>query len=157
MHDVRVWRVPNVDLHKLPVFAPDPALWSRVLATQQRRTRLRRLREGGFSLAAAAAVCAAVAWLPHPLPAPQQELAATQGESRRLESQWLRIAGQPLRGASGITRLRVIDDALQAAYDRGADAGELAPLWQQRNQALQGLIERFRETDGHAALLVTRI
>jgi len=152
-----MWRVPDVDLRNLPVFAPDPALWPRVLAAQRRRTRLRRLREGGFSLAAAAAVFAAVLWLPHPLSGPQQELAATQGESRRLETEWHHLGGQPLQGAAGVTRLRVIDDALQAAYDRGAGAGELAPLWQQRNQALQGLIERVRGTDGHAALLVTRI
>jgi hypothetical protein len=29
---------------------------------------------------------------------------------------------------------------LQSAYDRGAGSDELAPLWQQRNEALRGLI-----------------
>jgi hypothetical protein len=36
--------------------------------------------------------------------------------------------------------VHAIDTALQAAYDRGARAEELQPLWQQRNQALRGLI-----------------
>lgn len=157
MHDIPAWRVPDVDLHNLPVFTPDPALWPRVLAAQQRRTRRRRWRDGALSVAAAATVCAAVLWLPHPQPAPQQELAATQGESRRLEREWQRMAGQAMPGAPVVARLRLLDEALQAAYDRGADARELAPLWQQRNEALRGLIERVRDTDGHAALLVTRI
>ena len=34
----------------------------------------------------------------------------------------------------------MIDTALQSAYDRGARADELQPLWKQRNDALRGLI-----------------
>jgi len=148
--------LPGVDLRMLPVFAPDPALWPRVLAAQQRRVRLRRLRSGGFAVAAAAAVCAIALGLPRPLPPPQQALAATQQESQQLESQWHRllVSGGP---ATGLSRLRSIDAALQAAYDRGAEAEELAPLWQQRNQALRGLIARVQETGGRNLPAVTRI
>ena len=42
--------------------------------------------------------------------------------------------------AAGTARLHMIDAALQAAYDRGAAPAELKPLWQQRNDALRGLI-----------------
>ncbi len=41
---------------------------------------------------------------------------------------------------ASLARLYMIDAALQAAYDRGAQPDELQPLWKQRNDALRGLI-----------------
>ena len=149
MNDIRFHDAASgIDLRQLPVFKPDSALWPRMVAAQQRRTRVQRWRRGSFSLAAAAAVCAAVV---------QQEIAAGQRESQTLESQWLQLANSTRPGATGLARVRVIDDALQAAYDRGAQADELAPLWRQRNQALRGLIARVQDTDPNDALAVTRI
>ena len=148
--------VSGVDLHQLPVFRPDAALWPRMVAAQRRHTRAQRWRRGGVSLAAAVAVCAAVLLLPHPLPPLQQEIVAGQRESQTLGSQWLRLANSTRPGATGLARVRVIDAALQAAYDRGARADELAPLWRQRNQALRGLIAHVQATDPNDAL-VTRI
>jgi hypothetical protein len=145
------------ELRNLPVFAPDAALWPRIAAEQQRRVRMRRLRGGGFSLAAAAAICAIVIGLPHPLPPQQQALAATQRESQMLEGEWHRLVVPANQTASGLSRLRGIDAALQAAYDRGAEADELAPLWQERNQALRGLIARVQSTGGRDLAAVTRI
>ena len=52
---------------------------------------------------------------------------------------------------------RRIDAALQAAYDRGARANELAPLWQKRNRALRDVIAQYRSAGPGDALAVTRI
>jgi hypothetical protein len=51
----------------------------------------------------------------------------------------------------------LIDATLQAAYDRGARADELAPLWHQRNEALRGLITQFQTSGAHEASAITRI
>lgn len=146
----------GVDLAKLPEFAPDPALWPRIAAAHA--SRLRRRRIGGAGLAAvAAAVFAAVLLLPRAPQAPTFDaVAAGERESRLLEDEWLRVApdARPLPSA----RLRAIDAALQAAYDRGARGDEVAPLWQQRNQALRGLIVRAQDgVPGDALATVTRI
>lgn len=148
----------GVDLQRLPVFAPDPALWSRLQAARTTQMRSRRRWHAGVAAVTtmAAAVCAAILLTPQvePLPAMQQAVAADQRESRKLQSEWLRVAERttPARPAA---RLRAIDASLQAAYDRGAPAEELAPLWQQRNRALRGLIERAH--DGGFANSTTRI
>lgn len=157
MDDIRFCEIAcGVDLRQLPVFRPDAGLWPRLVAAQQGRTRVQRWRRGGLSLAAAAAVCAAVVLLPHPLPPLQQEIAVGQRESRTLESQWLRLANSTRPGTTILARVRVVDAALQAAYDRGARADELAPLWRQRNQALRGLIAHVQDTGPNDAP-VTRI
>lgn len=146
----------GVDFSKLPEFAPDPALWSRIVAAQQARQRRQRL--GGAGLAVAAAVFAAVLLVPRTPMAPVavDAVAAGERESRLLEDEWLRLApdARPLPSA----RLRAIDTALQAAYDRRAPGNEVAPLWQQRNQALRGLIVRAQEGVAvEAVATVTRI
>ena len=157
MDDIRFrGTASGVDLRQLPVFRPDAALWPRMVAAQRRHTRVQGWRRGGVSLAAAAAVCAAVLLLPHPFPPLQQEVVAGQRESQTLASEWLRLANSTRPAATGLARVRVIDAALQAAYDRGARADELAPLWRQRNQALRGLIAHVQATDPSDAL-VTRI
>jgi hypothetical protein len=51
------------------------------------------------------------------------------------------------------TELRLIDLELQTAYDRGATANELIPLWKLRNEALRELID----SDGSRMRSVTRI
>lgn len=148
--------VSGVDLHQLPVFRPDAALWLRMVAAQRVHTRAQRWRRGGVSLVAAVAVCTAVLLLPHPLPPLQQEIVAGQRESQALGRQWLRLTNSTRPGATDLARVRVIDAGLQAAYDRGARADELAPLWRQRNQALRGLIAHVQATNPNDAL-VTRI
>jgi hypothetical protein len=158
MGDIRFRDPANrIDLRQLPVFAPDAALWSRLVTAQQRRVRAQRWRLGVFSAAAAAAVCAAVSLLPHPMPPVQQEIAAGQRESQTLESEWLRVSNSTRPGAPGLVSVRVIDAGLQAAYDRGARADELESLWRQRNEALRHLIAHGRDTDPGDALAVTRI
>jgi hypothetical protein len=76
------------------------------------------------------------------LPRTTTESIALEGqrESQALENEWRALAPASARPTSDIARLYLIDAALQAAYDRGAEADELQPLWKQRNEALRGLI-----------------
>jgi hypothetical protein len=146
----------GIDLQGLPTFAPHPALWSRVVAAEQRRRRMRRWRRSGLALAAALVACV-ILLLPRPLPSLQQQVVAGQQESRTLERQWQDLAAHSRADATGFARVRAIDATLQAAYDRGARADELAPLWHKRNRALRGLITHFRDAGPNEALAVTRI
>lgn len=146
----------SVDLRQLPEFTPGAHLWPRIAAAQQRRMRLRRWGRGGIAAATAAVVCAAVLLTSYRIQ-PQQLVADGQRESQVLEGEWRRLAGASDPGSGGLTRLRFIDATLQAAYDRGAQADELAPLWRQRNQALRGLISHFQNPNARDATTLTRI
>jgi hypothetical protein len=140
-------------LAELPVFTPDADLWPRIAATHKNFRAPRRARLWRWAGLAAAAAVAAVAVVT--LPRPQSAPLAADGprESQRLQREWRTLASEPdgARPAASLARLYMIDAALQAAYDRGARADELAPLWQQRNEALRGLILTAR------AETVTRI
>ena len=48
-----------------------------------------------------------------------------------------RLSDDAREARSGLQR---IDSALQAAYDRGARANELAPLWKERSELLSTLL-----------------
>ena len=151
MHERQSTSSPvGVDLHQLPVFAPDPALWGRLHTARAAHMRSRRHWRAGLAATAtmAAALCAAILLAPQvePQPAIHQAIAADQRESQSLQAEWLRVA-DGAGAARPVTRLRAIDASLQAAYDRGAAAEELVPLWQQRNRALRGLIERAHDGD----------
>jgi hypothetical protein len=129
-------------LADLPVFAPDAELWPRIVAAHAKQRRVRAPRRWIAFAAAAAVVVAAIIVLPRwTAPKPGEPLAA-EGlrESQALEREWHALTPASARPTVDLARLRVIDAALQAAYDRGADTDELAPLWQQRNEALRGLI-----------------
>ena len=148
---MRGQRMNNETLHpvlaELPVFEPDTALWSRIAAAHERaktpakpipRRRPWRLA-AGFATAAALVV-AVIATLPRNDVEPAS-IVDGQRESQTLESEWRAITPVAMnRPAAGLARLHMIDAALQAAYDRGAEPAELKPLWQQRNDALRGLI-----------------
>ncbi|MGH8173314.1 MAG: hypothetical protein ACREPX_09205 [Rhodanobacteraceae bacterium] len=133
----------NEDLHpvlaELPVFEPAADLWPRILAKREGPQRaVRRPRRLAAIAAVAAVVVATVLIVPRMATVPA--LSAGQIESQTLEREWQALPAASTRGAADVARLHVIDTALQAAYDRGAHADELQPLWQQRNQALRGLI-----------------
>ena len=154
----------GTQLGALPDFAPDPGLRSRVMAARQRQLRVRRWqRSGGAAAVAAAGAALAVLafWRPAAPPAAadlvQAEVASSQRESRALETQWQQLARGDAAGNPALMRLRLIDASLQAAYDRGAGTHELAPLWQQRNRALRGLITRLHGAEAGDGSAVTRI
>ena len=134
-------------LAELPVFAPEADLWPRIRAAHATATAAppRRARPA-FAFAAAAAIAVVVAGTLMLRPRLQSDAPLVEGqrESQTLEREWQALPSSAPRPAAGLARLHVIDTALQAAYDRGAEAEELQPLWQQRNDALRGLIMNAR-------------
>jgi len=148
-----------IDWRPLPVFTPAANLWPRIAAAHarnERQKRRRRVLAGAGGAAAAAILGAAVLLLPQRA-SPPPVVADDQRESQTLESQWQHLAASTSPSPSGLSRLRSIDATLQAAYDRGAQADELASLWRQRNAALRGLIAQFQSPGAHAAPAITRI
>ena len=130
-------------LAELPVFEPAADLWPRILAAHERKPRgVRNQRRIAAFEAAAAVLVAAILIVPRTADVPR--LSDGQRESQSLEREWQALPAASARAAADVARLHVIDTALQAAYDRGAHADELQPLWQQRNQALRGLIVSAR-------------
>lgn len=146
------------DPRRLPEFAPDPALWSRIAAAEQRRLARRRWQRAVFGGAVAASFAAALLVGGRLVVAPVAPAGATamQDESRTLEGEWRRLAGAQA-ATLGSTRLRAIDAELQAAYDRGAATDELASLWQQRNRALRGLIAAMQDGAYGRASSITQL
>jgi len=130
-------------LAELPVFAPETDLWPRIRGAHEAKRRARTTRWIGGIAAAAAVAVVGVSMLTRHAPDTMPMLAG-QEESQTLEREWRTLPTANARPASGLARLYMIDAALQAAYDRGAAADELKPLWQQRNAALRGLIESSR-------------
>lgn len=151
MHEVSA---DKLNLRRLPVFEPDPALWSRIATTHVRR---RQRRQWGLAAAATVLLGVGTAVLLRPEPAPGPPWVKAQHESQALEAEWRKLADGGRASPVGLVRLRSIDAALQAAYDRDATSDEIAPLWQERNTALRGLITRFQETGSRDDALVTRI
>ena len=138
---------------RLPEFEPDPMLWSRIVSAHALQARAARRRRAGWIGSALAATVAAFVVLPRigDLPRGQDEAWQWQQRSQSLEHEWrasARAPGDPRARA----QLHLIDDALQAAYDRGATSRELAPLWKQRSEALHSLIN-----NDHQRSAVTRI
>lgn len=131
----------SLRLAGLPEFDPPPQLWARIEAAHVRRRQQRRL--AGWS--AAAALVLAVAGLvavvapPAPVPARPSALLQLERQSQELEQVYAGLA-QPFSPLESEVELHAIETALQQAYDRGAAAEELAPLWEQRNAVLSSLI-----------------
>jgi hypothetical protein len=124
-------------LDALPEFDPPPQLWTRIEAAHLQRQQRRRLARWGGAIAAGLAVVVLAAQLRSP--APDQALARLQQQSHTLEQQYAGLT-QPLSVLESDLELRAVEAALQQAYDRGAKAEEIAPLWQQRNAVLTSLI-----------------
>jgi hypothetical protein len=147
----------RIDLRRLPEFAPGTGLWARIESAQRNRRRRQRWTSVGLAIAAAAVAAVAVMHLRGPAGPLAADLMAGQQESQQLESQWQQLAIGAQATPAGSTQLRVIDAALQSAYDRGAHQDEVAPLWQERNRALRGLIDGYRNNGTRGGLAVTRI
>ncbi|MCF7222459.1 hypothetical protein [Marilutibacter chinensis] len=105
---------------------PDPGLpdrlRDRVIASHGRR---RRVIHGATGVAAAVV---AVALLRPALP-----LQDTAPETATVQAP---VAPPALHVDEAVARLRAIDRALQAAYERGASDDEVAPLWRAREMLL---------------------
>jgi hypothetical protein len=114
-----------------------PDLWPRILVahTQRRRSRL-RVRLASVLLAGVTGT-AVLFMLPPPVPGTdwQARAQALEIELRAYPTDLVDADAREAR--SGLQR---IDSALQAAYDRGARANELAPLWKERSELLSTLL-----------------
>lgn len=127
-------------LAALPEFDPPPQLWARIEAAHLRRRQRRRLVQWGAGMAAVLTFAALATLLPSAptLPVNGSPLAQLQRQSHELEQRYAGLDGT--LADDGETELRAAELALQRAYDRGAPAEELLPLWQQRNEVLSSLI-----------------
>jgi hypothetical protein len=142
-------------LRELPVGEPSPDLWQRIADTHGGRVRRARMRRGiiGSGLAALLLVAVVVApkWLePSAMErevdwqARAQALELQLGALRDSTSAHVDNAGA-LEAQSEIAR---VDDALQAAYDTGAERDQLELLWKRRSELLGALISvRQRHVD----------
>jgi len=120
---------------------PAADLWPRIAAahrTRQRRRRMRRL--AAFAIGLSTAFAAAVllpGWFAQPA-------AAVDWQARAQALEMQLSASPTLSDASNAgvldAELARVDIALQAAYDRGAQANELIPLWKQRSELLSALL-----------------
>lgn len=138
----------------LPEHDPRPDLWSRIQFAHQRRKRQRR-RHGiwlGAMLASAALLLVVLLPRSTEFDPGAAEPTGWQARSHALEQEWLESSRESMDPRYR-AELKLIDAQLQAAYDRGANPNELAPLWKLRSEALQELIR----SDNGSVRAVTRI
>jgi len=113
-------------------------LWPRIAAAHLARQQRRRAqRWAGGALAAAALLALAIigpAWFATP-PAIDW-----QARAQALELQLNALAARGDANGTVDAELVRIDASLQAAYDRGAPANEVIPLWKQRSDLLGALL-----------------
>jgi len=134
-------------LRELPVGEPSPDLWQRIAATHAGRVRRARVRRAivGSSLAAVVLIAILVApkWL---APSATERDVDWQARAQALELQLRALrdnsgahadSAGALEAQSEIAR---VDDALQAAYDTGAERDQLELLWKRRSELLGALI-----------------
>lgn len=113
-------------LHALPEIPLPDALWRRVDAKRRQKIRRRKLGVGIAALALATAMAT-------PLLIPMFA-GADRAPNERI------AAHLPMRGERDVqAELRALDHALQAAYDRGANDAEIAPMWVARDALLAGV------------------
>lgn len=129
----------SLRLGALPEFDPPPQLWERIEQAHGRRQRQRRIVRWGSALAACLALAAVLAVVPQGRPPQPDPLVHVEQRSHELEQIYAGLA-PPSTPLESEAELRAVELALQQAYDRGAAAAELLPLWQQRNELLSSLI-----------------
>lgn len=147
----------RVDLRTLPEFAPGSGLWARIESGVRARRSRRRWSAVGLAVTATAVALVTLVPMQRGGPPTSSQTLTGQAQSQMLEKQWQELAASVRTAPAGATRLRVIDAALQSAYDRGAAPNEIQPLWKERNRALRGLIDGYRTLGTLDGLAVTRI
>jgi hypothetical protein len=135
--------------------APPADLWTRIESTHRVRSARRRLRRlgGAVCMCALASVLAAGYLALRPA---AQETTNWEARAEALELQLhaLQRDTQIASGSAGEieSELGDIDRSLQTAYESGAPADQLTPLWKRRSELLDTLIVARKQN-----LLLTRI
>ena len=133
-------------LRELPVGEPSPDLWQRIADTHAGRVRRARMRRGIAGSSLAALVLIAVLVVPKWL-----EPSATERDvDWQARAQALELQLRALRDGTGAhddagaveaqSEIARVDDALQTAYDTGAQKDQLELLWKRRSELLGALI-----------------
>ncbi|HZX91784.1 MAG TPA: hypothetical protein VFE67_14175 [Rudaea sp.] len=134
-------------LRELPVGEPSPDLWQRIADTHAGRVRQARVRRGIIGSSLVAIVLVAILVVPKWL-----EPSATQrGVDWQARAQALELQLRALRDGTGAhaddagaleaqAEIARVDDALQTAYDTGAEKDQLELLWKRRSELLGALI-----------------
>lgn len=137
----------KAQLQALPRFAPDPALWLRIVV----RARQRRARHTAVTACCALLLAGVAATL---LQAPRGPDLATDWQARSVDLERELASAAPSGPAPGplADALGGVDRALHAAYARGAPQAEREALWRARSELLQSLVVAQR-----SGLRATRI
>ncbi len=127
---------------RLPAAAahiPSPDLWSRIAGAHRARQRRRRLTS-------ASAMLVLIATVAMTLPTWRRAVVPTIDWRARAQALELQLDALPMPvNSSPMARLAEselarLDRDLQATYDRGAPASDVAALWQRRSQLLSALL-----------------
>lgn len=110
-------------LETMPQVPPPPSLWPRLEHARQRHVRRWK---AGMASCAALLLCVALVPLLRDADRTDAALAVTP----------VQVLPAPVIDPETLARVRVLDRALQAAYDQGASDDEVAPLWVARRTLL---------------------
>ena len=126
---------------------PPADLWPRIAATHLSRRRQRQRRRfavAGGALALIAALTFSAGSRQHAAAPAIDWQARAQALELQLDALPTPAASQPLARLAE-SELAHLDGNLQAAYDRGAPARDLGPLWQRRSELLDALLSVRRQ------------
>ena len=126
---------------------PPADLWPRIAAThltRRRQRRGRRLAVAGGALALVAALAFTASTRRHAAAPAIDWQSRAQALELQLDALPTPVASEPLARLAE-SELAHLDGNLQAAYDRGAPARDLDPLWQRRSELLDALLSVRRQ------------
>jgi hypothetical protein len=132
---------------ELPVGEPSPDLWQRIANTHSGRVRRARVRRGIIGSSLVVMLLLAVLVVPKWFaPSAMERDVDWQARAQALELQLRALrdsAGAHADNAGALeaqAEIARVDDALQAAYDTGAEKDQLELLWKRRSELLGALI-----------------
>jgi hypothetical protein len=130
-------------LRDLPDGEPSPDLWQRIADAHVGRMRRARMRRGIIGSSLAALTLLAVLVAPKWLDAEREVDWQARAQALELQLRALRDNNAHADNAGALetqSEIARVDDALQAAYDTGAEKDQLELLWKRRSELLGALI-----------------
>ncbi len=135
--------------------APSSDLWSRIETAHRVRGARRRTRRIGGAVMTCMMAGAVALGVAQFRPAPREPVDwQARAEALEMQLHALQRDSQVVTNSAGEleSELGDIDRSLQTAYEGGAPASDLAPLWKRRSELLDTLIVARKQN-----LLLTRI